>query len=342
MRLYKYDFVRTVAIFFVVAVHSLYFVDQSSTACLWIYWALQALFLTGNVLFFLLSGKFNLRERTDDAGVKKFYYNKIRNIVLPILIFFLIRSFYDLYPSISVSEFAKYFIKNSSYGFASTEYWFVFSLMGCILVAPFLAHAFAKLTKFEQKTFLAIGLAFNLLTIVAENAGYSFRWGYLFSGFSFAFCLGQYIEDFFTHRNKRILAAVSPLCLIATVLLMNAGMTSNITDVSPIYTILALGVYALLLFLGDKMKPSKLVSFIAKHSFSIYLVHMMVLIPLKNTLPIFPGAPSFLMFIGVTLFVFIASTIAAFLIDTTIVEFSKKMFDRLFKRFLPKQDNKAA
>lgn len=105
MRLYKYDFVRTVAIFFVVAVHSLYFVDQSSTACLWIYWALQALFLTGNVLFFLLSGKFNLRERTDDAGVKKFYYNKIRNIVLPILIFFLIRSFYDLYPSISVSEF---------------------------------------------------------------------------------------------------------------------------------------------------------------------------------------------------------------------------------------------
>ena len=119
-------------------------------------------------------------------------------------------------------------------------------------------------------------------------------------------------------------------------------MTSNISDVSPIYTILALGVYALLLFLGDKMKPSKLVSFIAKHSFSIYLVHMMILIPLKNTLPIFPGAPSFLMFIGVTLFVFIASTIAAFLIDTTIVEFSKKMFDRLFKRFLPKQDNKAA
>ena len=32
MRLYKYDFVRAVAILFVVAVHSLYFVDQSNSA----------------------------------------------------------------------------------------------------------------------------------------------------------------------------------------------------------------------------------------------------------------------------------------------------------------------
>jgi len=69
---------------------------------------------------------------------------------------------------------------------------------------------------------------------------------------------------------------------------------------------------------------------------------MMILIPLKNTLPILPGATSFLMFISITLFVFVASTIAAFLIDSTIIEFTKKLFDRLFKRFLPKQDNNAA
>ena len=48
------------------------------------------------------------------------------------------------------------------------------------------------------------------------------------------------------------------------------------------------------------------------------------------------------MFISITLFVFVASTIAAFLIDSTIIEFTKKLFDRLFKRFLPKQDNNAA
>lgn len=336
MRLYKYDFVRTVAIFFVVAVHSLYFVDQSSTACLWIYWALQSLFFTGNALFFLLSGKFNLRERTDDASVKKFYYNKIRNIMLPIIIVFLIRTFYNLYPDITALGFAKAFIKNFSFEFASTEYWFVFSLMGCIVVAPFLAHAFAKLSKFEQKLFLAIGLAFNLLVIIAGNAGYSFRWGYLFTGFSFAFCLGQFIESFFTVRTTRTLIWLSPLCLIATVVLLNYGMRTNVQDISPIFTILSLGVYALLLAIGDKTKPSKIISFIAKHSFSIYLVHMMILLPLESVLPILPGKWSFLVFAGVTLLVFTLSTGMAFLLDKVIVDPAKNLFDKLFQRYVSK------
>lgn len=342
MRLYKYDFVRTVAIFFVVAVHSLYFVDQSSTACLWIYWALQSLFFTGNALFFLLSGKFNLRERTDDVGVKKFYYNKIRNIMLPIVIVFLIRTFYNLYPDITALGFAKAFVKNFSFEFASTEYWFVFSLVGCIIVAPFLAHAFAKLSRFEQKVFLAIGLGFNLLVIIAGNAGYAFKWGYLFSGFSFAFCLGQYIESFFTPRNNRILAVAAPLCLIVTVFLIDYGMRTNVQDISPIFTILSLGVYALLLFLGDKMNPSKFVSFIAKHSFSIYLVHMMILLPLEGVLPILSGKWSLLMFAGVTLLVFAASTGVAFVLDKVVIDPAKNLFDKAFKRFLRDQSAESA
>lgn len=338
MRLYKYDFVRAVAILFVVAVHSLYFVDQNNPACLWIYWTLLTLFLTGNALFFLMSGKFNLRERPNDAGVKKYYYNKIRNIMLPILIVFLIRAFYELYPSITISGYLKYFVKNFSFGFASTEYWFVFALFGYLLVAPFLAHAFAKMTRFEQKAFLFIGLAFNLLTVIAENAGYAFKWGYLFSGFSFTFCLGQYIESYFTTRGKHLLAIAAPICLLATVLLSIAGMTANAQDVSPLFTILSIGVYALLLHFGEKMKPCKLISFIAKHSFSIYLIHMMILMPLEHFLPAIGGIQSLLIFIAVTLFVFTTSTIAAALLDKVIIDPAKVLFDKLFKRFLPKQD----
>ena len=338
MRLYKYDFVRAVAILFVVAVHSLYFVDQSNSACLWIYWTLQTLFFTGNALFFLLSGKFNLRERTDDAGVKKYYYSKIRNILLPIVIVFLIRTFYNLYPDITALGFTKAFIKNFAFEFASIEYWFVFSLMGCILVAPFLAHAFAKLSRFEQKVFLAIGLAYNLFVVIAGNAGYAFKWGYLFTGFSFMFCLGQYIETFFTPRIKRCLMVAAPICLVATVILISHGMRTNAQDASPLFTILSFGVYSLLLFLCDIAKPSKVVSFIAKHSFSIYLVHMMVLLPLESILPILPGPTSFLMHIGVTLLVFAASTAIAFVLDEAIINPAKAVFDKVFKRSLSKQN----
>lgn len=258
--------------------------------------------------------------------------------MLPIIIVFLIRAFYELYPSITISGYLKYFVKNFSFGFASTEYWFVFALFGYLLVAPFLAHAFAKMTRFEQKAFLFIGLAFNLLTVIAENAGYAFKWGYLFSGFSFTFCLGQYIESYFTTRGKHLLAIAAPICLLATVLLSIAGMTANAQDVSPLFTILSIGVYALLLHFGEKMEPRKLISFIAKHSFSIYLIHMMILMPLEHFLPTIGGIQSLLIFIAVTLFVFTTSTIAAALLDKAIIDPAKVLFDKLFKRFLPKQD----
>lgn len=40
MRLYKYDFVRAVAIMFVVAVHSLYFVNSVHEQCAYPFYAL--------------------------------------------------------------------------------------------------------------------------------------------------------------------------------------------------------------------------------------------------------------------------------------------------------------
>lgn len=162
MRLYKYDFVRAVAIMFVVAVHSLYFVNSVHEQCAYPFYALQTIFFTGNVLFFLLSGKFNLREKKDDAAVKKFYYNKIRNIVVPIVIFFFIRTLYDLYPDYSLGLVVKTFIKNFVYDYSHIEYWFMYTLVGFLLVAPFLSHAFARFSKFEKKLFVGIGLGISL------------------------------------------------------------------------------------------------------------------------------------------------------------------------------------
>ena len=129
----------------------------------------------------------------------------------------------------------------------------------------------------------------------------------------------------------------APICLVATVILISYGMRTNVQDASPLFTILSFGVYSLLLFLGDITKPSRVVSFIAKHSFSIYLVHMMVLLPFEIILPILPGPTSFLMHIGVTLLVFAASTAIAFVLDEAIINPAKAVFDKIFKRFLPKQ-----
>ena len=69
-RLYSYDVVRVVAMFFVIAVHSLSVVDTSTNIGFLFFATGQALFFTANALFFMMSGKFNVRECKTDQDLK--------------------------------------------------------------------------------------------------------------------------------------------------------------------------------------------------------------------------------------------------------------------------------
>lgn len=72
-RQYPYDVVRVVAMVFVIAVHSLVMIDTSWSLGWYLFAAGQGLFFTANALFFMLSGKFNLRERKDDRALLDYY-----------------------------------------------------------------------------------------------------------------------------------------------------------------------------------------------------------------------------------------------------------------------------
>lgn len=328
-RLYAYDVVRVVAMAFVVAVHSLVVVDASSPAIFLVYAVCQATFFTANALFFMLSGKFNLRERKTDEDLKGYYLKRFRGFLLPILILFLIRTLYNLFPNYeTVLHVGKEYIKNSLGGFNSMEYWFVFTLFGFLLVAPFIAPMFSKMTGFAKKLFLGIGLSYNLLVLVTSNMGIDFGWGYLFSGFALAFCLGAFVEDLFTTRKARTwlyLCAAGGLAV--TVLLAWNGWMKTIHDTSPFYTVLAIGIYIFILSAAKNAKPSKVVSFMAQHSFSVYLVHMMFLLPISRMMPQIDGAASLALYVATTAIVFGLSLLCAIVIDAILVKPAQKAFD---------------
>ena len=339
-RLYQYDVVRSVAILFVVAVHSLVVVDQSSTVCAWYYMIFQTIFFTGNAMFFMLSGKFNLRERTDDESVKRYYYNKARNILVPVIVIFLLRTLYDLYPTWDFSSYAKNFVVNFVYGYSSMEYWFVFVLMGFLVVAPFLGHAFSRLSKLEIKIFVVLGLAYHLVLMILDNRGVPLGWSFLFGGFAFTFCLGALVEKIIsTDKRFKQLECLAVICLLITVYLMSIGLNSDVHDKSPFYTILAVGIYMAILRWGaSRKKESKFVSFAAKHSFSIYLVHMTILLPLTRILPPFSGVVSLAAHLGVTVVVFALSLLLAAVLDRLVMEPLKKLFDKsMGKLVFPKE-----
>lgn len=330
-RLYAYDIVRVVAMTFVVAVHSLVALDTSSHPMFLLFAACQVVFFTANALFFMLSGKFNLRERKDDAGLRQYYLKRFRGFMIPIIILFLIRTIYNLYPHFgSIANIGKEYVKNSLGAFSSMEYWFVFTLFGFLIVAPFIAPIFSRMTAFSKKVFLGIGLGYNLLTIIAQNLGLDFSWGYLFSGFALAFFLGAFIEGLFTSpKSRKILYVASIASVVITVWMHQEGLTQGIHDISPFYTILAIGIYIFLLNAFKSAKPSRVVSFIAEHSFSVYLVHMMFLLPIQSILPPLTGIATIPLYLAVVAAVLALSLLCAIVIDALLIKPTQKLFDRV-------------
>lgn len=337
-RLYSYDVVRVVAMFFVIAVHSLSVVDTSTNIGFLFFATGQALFFTANALFFMMSGKFNVREYKTDQDLKRYFIKKIRNIMLPIFILFFIRTLYDLFPNYgSIFHFGKEYIENSLGLYAEIEYWFVFTLVGFLLVAPFLAPSFLNMSKFAQKIFLAIGLIYNLFVLFSSNYDFPFSWGYLFSGFAFTFFIGTFIDKLFTTKKQVIAMLVAALLsLMVTVWFAWNGKIEGIHDISPFYTLIAIGIYLLIIYLFKNSKPSKIISFMAEHSFSVYLVHMMVLMPITKMLPPDTGLSTIAVYFGVVVVVFLLSLLLAVTIDKLIVKPAQKLFDKIVP--MPKKE----
>lgn len=74
----------------------------------------------------------------------------------------------------------------------------------------------------------------------------------------------------------------------------------------------------------------------AEHSFSVYLVHMMVLMPITKMLPPDTGLSTIAVYFGVVVVVFLLSLLLAVTIDKLIVKPAQKLFDKIVP--MPKKE----
>lgn len=330
MRLYKYDLVRAVAIAFVVAVHCHNYIDTSIPLLALVDRTIVTLFLVGNALFFMMSGRFNIKKREDGYSVSRYYVGKFRNILIPVFLFFFIRTVFNDWGSLSAPTVLKDFIKNSTFAFYYTEYWFIYDLVGILLVAPMLSKMVLNLTRAEKNAFLAVGIAYNALAVVVSHFGYEFPWGYLFTNFFFICTIGSFIEEYFVDvRARKALYIAALLSFAATVYLTGHGGNRTLWETAPTYFIMAVGLYIALLYHGERVKPSRIVSFIAKQSFNVYLIHVMIILSLVALVPPVAGYASILYATVLFAVVFPVSILAAKVADVLLISPIKRIFDML-------------
>ncbi|MDY4041247.1 MAG: acyltransferase [Collinsella sp.] len=330
----RYDVVRVVAMAFVVAVHALMIVDADTPAGNVVTVLGQTVFFTCNALFFILSGKFNLTKRNaEDPG--RYYLRKVRGIIVPVLILFFLRTVYNLWPALpGPRALAVTYVKNVLGDLSGSEYWFVYILVSFLAVVPFLAPAFTAMGRARQRLFLGMGLAWFCLLFFMRSRGITFSWSYLFTGFAFPFFIGPFVEDYMAegHAARAIFAAM-PICALATVALVLAGMTSQAQgafDNSPFYMVLSIGMYLALLRLGGLVRGERaraVIAFAARHSFTVYLVHMPVMHLLRGLMPAAPGALGFVLHPVLTAATILVSLAVALAIDTALVRPAQRLFD---------------
>ncbi len=330
-RLYAYDVVRVVAMIFVVAVHALMVVDVSSFYGKLYYESAMVAFISANALFFLMSGKFNIRTRKNDADVKLYYLRRFRGFLLPIFVFFLVRTMYEAFPfECGLVQFVQDYAKNTIGVLGHTEYWFVFTLFGFLVVAPFLGKMLDRLNGFECGVFVGIGLVYNFIVVAASNLGVDFSWGYLFSGFALTFCMGAVVERLVnTKRRFAMLVFAGLACFVADVAIRMIGYPEGSLDISPLYTVYAVALYVVILRLSRSAKPIKAISFMAKHSFGVYLTHMMVLYTIAGYFHASGALGSAIAHFCLTVTAFVLSLLAAVVIDCIAVRPLQLVFDKV-------------
>ena len=335
------DLIRVIAMIFVVGVHSLNFISDHITASI----VIKVIIISCNPMFFMLSGKFNLLfdpGENEKHSYSNYYKKKFINIFMPFLVYCLLIHIYDYRDTLDFLTSAKTFGINFLTNNVSFHLWFMYELIGLLIGAPFLAKLVRSMSYLELKIFLSIAIIWNFISIILMtdmlqiNLGFS---GWILSGWMLYFILGYYCSKVIKKlKSIVVFIGIGAICFIITCMqiIYLPDRASNAYDLSPIYMFVTLAIYLFLdrILLIKKNCVKRIISFLAKYSFSIYLIHISVLKFISDYTGIFQSIQnlnSYIQLILAVIIIFVGSFILVFCIDNTLIKGIKKGLYRIMK-----------
>lgn len=292
---------------------------------------LMQIFGLCNALYFVLSGKFALSSRFETKEDIFYYYkNKAIKLMVPIVIMMFIRTLYDFRHELGPHIFSA-FCENIWGTYSSTEYWFLYALVGNILLAPFIGKALQSLDDSAFLILIGIGFIFNTLSSIGATINAAFTWTFPLMSWSIFFYLGYGIEKIINTNRYRLLSyalALASVFIIVFTLEKNIYL-ANIGDLSPLYFFEICGAYIFLSRIYTKSHGKLLDNIVrvsGKYSFPAYMFHMPILERVCKYIPYQHGG--WFLWVIVT---FVISLLAGFLLNLIILN---PVTSLLSKKFL--------
>ena len=287
---------------------------------------IQGLVRAGLPVFFLLSGYYLLNANI--TSLKSFYKRRLASILIPFIIYSLIH--YEIFsllnglrdPAILIGGYFKGLLNSTG---ISVHFWFVYTIVGIYLIAPFINRILAAMP--QKYTFPAIVI---LLAIMMYNVYFRA----LIPGFAIPYP-GDWLSYFIIGGLLNRLPTVK---LSTSLLLVAVGYIS--TCVITYYQLRVKGIinfYAFdagfnmliftcgltLLFRGLHVqvneRTAKTIAWVSSQTYGIYLIHAIVLYAVVTHYDNSWYASAVAQYtLGMTLFVFVVSLLLTYAIDSVL------------------------
>lgn len=282
-RLTQWDLLRALAMFFVVIVHSRFYL-KTPQACT----IAGELALICDPIFFTLSGYFAIRQLTSSyAG---YLWKKFLTVVLPLIAYGALLYCFAIYRGIttlSIGNLMRFYQQ-----LLAGQWWFIPALIPFLMLAPWLYTMFEALDVHKQRSLFILVSAAMIWGIIATALS-SWAKVFQYTGATAAidaltlfvspalvpgsyfvyFCLGYFVKILPTLISKETL---QKLCGAGIVLWIVGAVSSafgyNRADPSYLWFFGTIAMF----YLFSKVRitqpvPSKIISFMAQRSYSVYL-----------------------------------------------------------------------
>lgn len=335
-RKYHYDYIRALAMICIIAIHStdLLLLDAKTYNTQWWFGTLiQLVVRIGLPIFFMISGALILNSNNDN--IIEFYKKRFFKIVIPLIVYSFIYLFvfkyrFDIFNFRNFLDSIKLILSNN----VCYHLWFVYTILGIYICTPFIKVMINNLKDKQLFILIVILMTFRFVYTYLPPFGINIGINSIvFDGWVFYFILGHFITRDSTQKYFKIIIGLGIISFIVSIFILRffQNLNLNIFDFAPTMLFITSSIF--ILFEKNKTKINEkryfysTISFISKYSYSIYLIHALVLSKIVNE-KLGINALTYNFILGSILTIvltFLISAILAFIIDNIVINLMFKL-----------------